>query len=261
MHIAGRGSDGDRALLVRAANSRSHFSRRRSIATDDSPYWWAFLLGLLQAQWTYTGFDASAHMAEETADPRRRRALGHRAVGRGLGRGGLRLLIALTLAIQTHPGCARRQGRAGQPIPAVIAILQTGAGREVRQRHGGAGVDGDVVLRPRLASPTLSRGIYSLARDNGTPFAPLVPARAPKFGTPGPAIWSAAVATLLLMAWSGAVPVVTSLATVAVYLGLRDPGDPGPALAPPAGPWTLGRWSRPVAFVAIAYAVFISSCS
>ena len=34
-------------------------------------YWWAFALGLLQAQWTYTGFDASAHMAEETEDPRR----------------------------------------------------------------------------------------------------------------------------------------------------------------------------------------------
>jgi amino acid transporter len=34
-----------------------------------SPYWWAFVLGLLQAQWTYTGFDASAHMAEETRDP------------------------------------------------------------------------------------------------------------------------------------------------------------------------------------------------
>ena len=29
-----------------------------------SLYAWAFVLGLLQAQWTYTGFDASAHMAE-----------------------------------------------------------------------------------------------------------------------------------------------------------------------------------------------------
>src|SRR5215467_100866 len=36
-----------------------------------SPYSWAFLLGLLQAHWTYTGFDGSAHMAEETRDPRR----------------------------------------------------------------------------------------------------------------------------------------------------------------------------------------------
>jgi amino acid transporter len=30
------------------------------------PYAFSFMLGLLQAQWTYTGYDASAHMAEET---------------------------------------------------------------------------------------------------------------------------------------------------------------------------------------------------
>src|SRR5207302_1930597 len=37
-----------------------------------SAYWWAFMLGLLQAQWTFTGYDASAHVSEETVDPRRR---------------------------------------------------------------------------------------------------------------------------------------------------------------------------------------------
>ena len=37
-----------------------------------APYAWLFVLGLLQAQWTYTGFDGSAHIAEETVDPRRR---------------------------------------------------------------------------------------------------------------------------------------------------------------------------------------------
>ena len=30
------------------------------------PLWYAFLLGLLLAQYTYTGYDASAHMTEET---------------------------------------------------------------------------------------------------------------------------------------------------------------------------------------------------
>jgi hypothetical protein len=37
-----------------------------------SPYWWAFIIGLLQAQWTFTGYDASASVSEETVDPRRR---------------------------------------------------------------------------------------------------------------------------------------------------------------------------------------------
>src|SRR6266850_104702 len=35
------------------------------------PYWLGFLLGLLQAGWTFTGFDASAHVSEETRDPTR----------------------------------------------------------------------------------------------------------------------------------------------------------------------------------------------
>jgi amino acid transporter len=36
----------------------------------DKPYWFAFLSGLLLAQWTYTGYDASAHTIEETKDAR-----------------------------------------------------------------------------------------------------------------------------------------------------------------------------------------------
>jgi len=36
----------------------------------DQPYWFAFLGGLLQAQWTYTGYDASAHTIEETKNAR-----------------------------------------------------------------------------------------------------------------------------------------------------------------------------------------------
>lgn len=37
-------------------------------ANESTPYWFAFLVGLLQAQWTYTGYDASAHTSEETVD-------------------------------------------------------------------------------------------------------------------------------------------------------------------------------------------------
>ena len=74
-----------------------------------SPYWWAFVLGLLQAQWTYTGFDASAHMAEETHDPRRRAPWGIVLSVAVSGVAGYFLLLALTLAIRSIPG------RAGRP--------------------------------------------------------------------------------------------------------------------------------------------------
>ena len=36
----------------------------------------AFALSLLQAQWTYTGYDASAHVAEETVQARTASAWG-----------------------------------------------------------------------------------------------------------------------------------------------------------------------------------------
>ena len=39
-----------------------------------APY--VFLIGLLMAQYTYTGYDASAHVAEETKDARSRRPAG-----------------------------------------------------------------------------------------------------------------------------------------------------------------------------------------
>ncbi len=41
-----------------------------STQTSSMPYWGAFLIGLLRAQWTLTGYDASAHTSEETLNPR-----------------------------------------------------------------------------------------------------------------------------------------------------------------------------------------------
>ena len=41
-----------------------------------APFWLVFAIGLLQAQWTYTGYDASAHVAEETIMARKNSAWG-----------------------------------------------------------------------------------------------------------------------------------------------------------------------------------------
>jgi amino acid transporter len=110
-----------------------------------------------------------------------------------------------------------------------------------------------------LASLTnVSRGIFSLARDNGMPLAHWFRRVHAKHGTPGPAIWSGAIASMAAMAWSGAVPIVTSMGTVAIYLGYVIPVILGLRAGRPTGPWSLGRWSKPVALVATAYAVFIS---
>ncbi len=222
-----------------------------------SPYAWAFLLGLLQAQWTYTGFDASAHMTEETADPRRVAPWGIVLSVAVSGVAGYALLIALTLAIQTIPGALGAKDAQGNAVPAAIAILQTGLGAKFGNAM--AALVSMAMWFCGLASLTnVSRGIFSLARDNGMPLSNWFRRVNAKHGTPGPAIWSAALATLVAMAWSGAVPIVTSMGTVAIYVGYLIPIVLGLRSGRPAGPWTLGRWSQPVAWIAVGYAIFIS---
>src|SRR5207247_9255002 len=108
------------SFLFQAVNSNAH-----------APYWWAFALGLLQAQWTYTGFDASAHMAEETADPRRHAPWGVVLSVAISGVAGYVLLIALTAAIPSISAVLQAKDAQGQPIPAVIAIMQSGLGTRV----------------------------------------------------------------------------------------------------------------------------------
>src|SRR5262249_60494114 len=58
------------ALAVLAPKQDVAFLLERVTAVD-APYGYAFALGLLQAAWTFTGYDASAHVTEETVDPSR----------------------------------------------------------------------------------------------------------------------------------------------------------------------------------------------
>jgi amino acid transporter len=86
----------------------------------------------------------------------------------------------------------------------------------------------------------------------------------PRFGTPGPAIWAIVLASFSAMVWTGAIPVVTSLSTVSLYLAYIIPV----ALAyrarrrsPPwttLSVWTLGRWGSTVNVIAITWAAVIS---
>src|SRR5262249_56503128 len=101
---------------------------------DGWPNWWALIVGLLQAQWTFTGYDASASVSEETVDPRRRVPWGIVMAVIVSSVVGYMLLAALTLAIRDIPGVLNARDANGREIPAVIAILTTALG----DRAGGA---------------------------------------------------------------------------------------------------------------------------
>jgi amino acid transporter len=240
---------------VKFLASAANFNGRR-------PYAWAFLLGLLQAHWTYTGFDGSAHMAEETRDPRRTAPWGMVIAVAISGVVGYLLLIALTLAIRSVPEVLAARDPQGNPVPAAIAILEAALG--AKSGNAMAAFASMAMWFCGLSCVTsASRAVYSLARDRGMPFAGLMQRVNAKHGTPGAAIWAVVVASLAAMAWTGAVPIVTSLSTVALYLayiipvalGLRARlrGSNWPGLAP----WALGRWGAAVNFIALLYTVFI----
>jgi amino acid transporter len=227
-----------------------------------APYLWLFLLGLLQAQWTYTGFDGSAHMAEETSDARRTAPWGIVLSVGVSGAAGYALLIALTLAIHSVPAVLEAKDAQGNAIPAAVATLQTALGARVGNAL--AALAAMAMWFCGLACvASASRAVFSLARDGGLPASHFFSRVNPKLGTPGPAIWAIVIASVAVMAWSGAVPAVTSLSTVALYiayiipviLGLR--ARSGTTSWVHSAVWNTGRWGRTLNIVAIVYTVFI----
>lgn len=228
-----------------------------------APYIWLFFLGLLQAQWTYTGFDASAHMAEETTNARRRAPWGIVLSVAVSGVVGYFLLLALTLAIHSVPGVLAAKDAHGNSIPTAIAILDAALGAKFGNAL--AALASMAMWFCGLACVTsASRAVYALARDGGVPWSALFARVSRRYGTPGPAIWLIVVASLAAMAWSGAIPVVTSLSTVALYLayiipvflGLRA-RDRSPSWRAEAR-WSIGSWGRLINIVSISYTVLIS---
>ncbi len=243
------------ALLLFAPTQPAAFLLTRASATPagTSPYWWLFLLGMLQAQWTFTGYDASANVAEETIDPRRRAPWGILIAVAGSAVAGSALLIALTLAIGDLPSMIQA-GAAEQPVPVLIFAAALGA-------HAGAAMSWLVVVAMWLCGlsviTSISRMIYSFARDGGIPRA--LRLVHPVHHTPHRAIWATAGVAFLSLSYGRAFVAVTSLSTVILCLAYIMPV----ALAfrarkrLPRGPWHLGRWSAPVRLVAMCWTVFI----
>ena len=245
------------ALMVFAPHQPAGFMFE-AINSNGRNYGTAFVLGLLQAQWTFTGFDASAHMAEETHDPRRRVPWGivmSVAVSAVVG---YLLVIVLVLAIQDIGSVLHATDSTGQPVPAVVAILTQSLGA-----RAGVGVSAIAMLAMWFCGlscvTSCSRTIYAFARDQGLPLSNTWKRVSLRHGTPGPAIWITAILAFVALVYSGAYSVVTSISVltcyisylIPVYLGLRRPHWQGDAL------WSLGSYSRPVAVLGLIWGAFI----
>ncbi|KAA9161068.1 amino acid permease [Amycolatopsis acidicola] len=220
-----------------------------------APY--VFALGLLVAQYTLTGYDASAHMTEETRQADRSGPRGIiNSILVSLVAGWI-LLIGITFAIQDYDGAVNSS--TGVP-PAQIFIDAAGAttGKFLLLIAIGA------QLFCGMASVTAnSRMIYAFARDGAIPGSRLWHRINKRTRTPTNSVWFGAVGAFILALpylWSAtAYAAVTSIATVGLYVAYVIPvflrvrkGD-----AFERGPWHLGRWGRPIGIIATVWVVLI----
>lgn len=228
------------------------------------PPWYGFLLGLLLAQYTLTGYDASAHVTEETVGAARRAPWGIVMAIVVSAVAGLVLMLGLTIAIPDIDPTTKASGLATVGtlgIGAVPYILQTGLGTDA------AFVIFGLVLVAQffcgMSSVTAnSRMIYAFSRDGAIPGSRIWH-RLNRRRIPVNAVLLAGGAAFVLgipVLWNTvAFLAIVSVSVVAIYIAYVLPTftrllskDFKP------GPWNLGRWSKPVGWIAVVWVAFIS---
>jgi amino acid transporter len=226
----------------------------------------AFVLGLLQAQWTYTGYDASAHVAEETVLARLNSAWGvflSVAVSFVVG---YVMLTILTLHIpQGLAGIAATVDPANSP--AVLYIVYSNFDN-VLFGHIIAIIIGVAMWLCGLSSVTsMSRMWFAFARDGGMPGHTLIRQIHPRWRTPVYSIVITCILALLLTVWSSLYTVVVAVSTTALYLAYALPiylnlrnklRKKGEYTTPQTAPWSLKGLGVAVNVLAVAWVVFIT---
>lgn len=216
----------------------------------------AFCLGLLLPLYTITGFDASAHTAEETVDA-------PHAVPRGMINAVLWSLIfgyAMTCSFvlaMPDPGKAAGDGAnaffnlmAALPIPEALRNLLY------------VGIVAANFLCGLAAMTSTSRMIYAFARDDGLPASAWLKQVSPRYRTPVPAIWITAVLSILVTLYSPAFAALAAGCAVFFYISYAMPIAAG-ILAEGKGwttfgPFRLGVWSKPLAVITVLGVILIA---
>jgi len=238
---------------------------------------YVMLIGLLNAQYTLTGFDASAHMSEETHDA-------ERSAPKGIVWSviisiiaGFVLLVAMNVGISPAQVFPDANGVAnsvdGYTHALNSAATLANAGPPVTVWMDAVGQTGGLIILflvigaqfyCGMSSVTAnSRMIYAFARDGAIPGSNFWHRINKRTRTPTNSIWLAAVGAFILglpyLYSSTAYAAVTSIAVIGLYVAYVSPvflrvraGDKFQH-----GPWSLGRWGRIVGSIATIWTIVI----
>jgi amino acid transporter len=220
--------------------------------------WWYILpVGLLMAQYTFTGYDASAHMTEETHNAARS---GPRGIVMSILISliaGWVLLLGVTFAIQRANYVTEATAVVAPGQIWIDAVGRTGAELLLLVAIGAQ-------LFCGMSSVTAnSRMIYAFSRDGALPGSAIWHKVNKRTRTPTNAIWLAAGGALILglpYLWNTvAYAAVTSIATIGLYVAYVTPTylrlRQGENFK--RGPWHLGRWSYVIGWTAVTWVVII----
>ncbi|MCG0287888.1 amino acid permease [Streptomyces sp. PSAA01] len=215
-------------------------------------------IGLLLAQYTFSGYDASAHLSEETSNAS---VFAARGIVRAIWVSwvaGFVLLAGLTFAIQDYAGT--QKSATGVP-PAQILIDALGT--------SGATAMLLIVIVAQLFCgnaevAAASRMVFAFSRDGALPGSRLWQRVSSRTQTPVHAVWLAVAVACVLALPSlysetayGAVTAInvigiTPAYAIPIFLRLRA-GDRFQR-----GPWHLGRWSKPVGWIAVVWVALVT---
>jgi amino acid transporter len=231
----------------------------------------AFALSLLQSQWTYTGYDASAHVAEETVYARRASAWGVFLSVAVSAIVGYIVLVALTLKM-TSPADVLTNSPGGFGVQ---YILEQNLGSGLTSLGGllAAGVAFAMTFCGFSSIASAGRMLFAFSRDDGLPGSRWLKKVSKRWRTPSNAVIAISVLSWLLIlvvyvltkALGGdpffLIAGITSVSTVllywaygvCIYLGLR-----GDQSWRKRQTWSLGRWSRPLAWLSVIWIVLFS---
>ncbi len=211
---------------------------------------WLFLLGFLLPAYTITGFDASAHTAEETvgASINVPRGIVRSVLVSGVA--GWAMLAAVVCAIPDLDAAAAQGSHVFAWI--VATVLPPWAALTLE-----AGIVVAMYLCGLATVTSASRMAYAFARDGGLPFSSALRRVSPRHRTPVHAIWATALLSIAFTVYTPVYDTIAAVCTIFLYLSYVVPtalgffawGRTWTAM----GPWGLGRAYRPAALVSVAF--------